>query len=165
MKGIDKMYVDLQMRWIKLLDKSGSGDTALYGEDESNVYIGLSYYLIKIPKEFFLLDKEKLNKIYPLTFREFQAAQRIFNDSVANAQFVGHDTMIRKERIYCGKKDKVFVIKQDGENGTEYHIKEKFFNEIKDFPIDGFKVSGHTNTATIITMNGEAFAMVLPVRM
>lgn len=155
MKSAENVYVTTQIRFLKALCKTG--ETATYGESDEFAYFGTSYYMLRIPKRFLVLDKEKLAKVFPTTFRTYEM-ERIFMDAVAVAQTPASDTGM------IWKKDKRNCVILKTAEGVEYNIDEKFMKVVKDFNVDGYRTSGKPNTPVILTEYGQPFAMILPVR-
>ena len=159
-KGIDEIYWEVQQKWLKDLIKREchGGDAVVFGEDEHSVYLGKSYFLVRIPKRFFLFNTEQLQRNYPTGFRSYDSASKLFADTAEQATLFAKDSLIRREQN--GRKYVVLDC-----DGVKYNVDEKFMALVKDFPTDCYKVSGKENTAVVLGMYGENFALVLPCKM
>ena len=162
-KGMDELFAELQVRWLKKLNKAEfhGSEFMVYGKDEEWVYIGEKYYVIRIPKRFFILDEQALMRVYIKALRTGNLGTTFATaNTEATTPVVDTGT---QERSKDGKF-MLSVFKTTDENPVEYRINPKFMAEIKDFPYGDCKSSGKPNTPLIFNMFGEPCALVLPVR-
>ena len=157
-KSMEQMYVDVQIKWIKKLE--GDKYNVVYSEDDDYVYLGSVYHLVRIPKAFCVFDKVALSNMFPSSFQIRGRVPELFNLYVVRAIENMHDTNV--VHIKDGKKIRVFEC--DTDSDVKYYINEKLLDEIKAFPVDGYRCSGENNTAIVAVMYGSPIAIIMPVR-